>query len=237
MPRAGSAVWSGINHITRGVDVSEKMTISDKLMSKKTWSISIGADELRLESEDGKTDITVGRHEFPEYATVRKVIRHHALIIRKKPMLSIAIDEEVFNKLQEWRGPIDIRDLKWELKRAFRLSVIIGALLIAASLPLSGDPRHPGPEHSFDPVSLSLGVLLVINGLLARYKPDPLYLLADGVWFFMLSAGSAYAVYGHHGKLMAVAAVFQAAFCYQRLGAYQRLKHVSTKSRPVLDEV
>src|SRR5262249_25550068 len=139
-------------------------------------------DNFQLETLDGELH-EVGRAELRERVQRMEgglgVPRMLVVTLGKKQEF-FKLSPEVFAAFVEWMGPPTLEDLKRSLKRRLSWVIPLGALIVLTSLPIG--------QAIGNPVSLGLGLTLILTGTLAKVWPHRILFALDSLWFSFLSA-------------------------------------------------
>lgn len=158
--------------------------ITEVTSSEKKWILSLYSDYIRLETADGQPH-EVDRAELHERVQtidnglfLRKVL---AVTMGKKKVF-LRLSEEAYAAVRDWIGPPTFQDLKLTLKRRLSWVIPIGLMFVLTALPVGALPG--------DPVSLGLGLTLILTGALAKWWPHRMLFALDSLWFSFLAANS-----------------------------------------------
>jgi hypothetical protein len=157
--------------------------ITDASTSKK-WAVSLFTDYFQLETLDGELH-EVRRAELRERVQTIEggsLLPRMLVVTLEKEQVFFRPSPEVFAAFVEWIGPLTLEDLKRGLKRRLRWVIPLGILIVLTSLPIGNMPG--------DPVSLGLGLTLILTGTLAKVWPHRIFFALDSLWFSFLSANS-----------------------------------------------
>jgi hypothetical protein len=150
----------------------------------KKWRLSLYSDYLRLQPPAGDSH-EIDRADFPErvQTTEGGLILPPFLVVTfgKKPM-TFRLSPDVFADVRAWIGPPTPADLKISLKRRFAWVLPAGFLFVVTALPIGNLP--------LEPVSLGLGLALIVTGTLAKLSPHRILFILDTLWFAGLAANS-----------------------------------------------
>jgi hypothetical protein len=149
------------------------------------WRLETAPEGLRGECDDGAS-FEIPRSEFHRRAQLfDSALARRALVVRA-PRRILQLEPPSFRELQAWIG----KDLlvRMELRKRFGWVLVIGVILILGSLPFPADPAAGIPAAPLQPVGLALGAVLILESLLARLRPDRIYVLLDSGWFAVLAA-------------------------------------------------
>jgi len=158
--------------------------ITEAASSQKKWTLSLYPDYFRLETTDGVPH-EVSRAELPERVqTIESGLFFRRVLVvtlgKKKVIFTLA--PEAFAAVSAWIGPPTMQDLKLSLKRRFSWVLPIGFLFVLTALPIG--------ELPWEPVSLGLGLGLILTGTLAKLWPHRICFAMDSLWFSCLAANS-----------------------------------------------
>jgi hypothetical protein len=96
-----------------------------------------------------------------------------------KQKVFFRLSPEAFAGFRAWVGPPTPEDLKLGLKRRLSWVMPLGVLFVLTSLPIGNLPLNP--------VSLGLGLALVVTGTLAKLWPHRIMFALDALWFSFLA--------------------------------------------------
>jgi hypothetical protein len=205
---------------------AQRSEILDDKISKKSWTVTIDGDRCRISSLDGAETHVIDKANVPAHLDfVVGKGRIIAVLRDRSPARLLGIDEAAYGLLMGWRGPLDLRDLKWELQLAFKFSLPLGLFLCYQAISKAYSGGSFDSEH-LDYVSLSLGLGLAFNSCYAKYRPSPSLLLVESITCAFMAIDTGYLVYIGMSPWFAVLAAFQLALAKMRYGAYSRLRHV-----------
>jgi hypothetical protein len=149
----------------------------------KKWTLSLFRDYLKLEPRDGKA-YEIDRADVPE--RVQKIeswlLRRGLIVTLGKKKVMFQLPSDAFAAVSAWIGPPTVEDLKVGLKRRLSWVVPIGILFVLSALPLG--------DLDWEPVSLALGLGLILTARLAKLWPHRNFFLIDSLWFASLAANS-----------------------------------------------
>jgi hypothetical protein len=150
----------------------------------KKWTIWLYRDFIELEPADDRPYV-IYRDEVPE--RVQKFdsglfLRNAIMVTFGKKNIVFQLSPDAFSAVNAWIGPPSDEDLKVALKRRLKWVTPIGFLFVLSSLPIG--------ELDWQPISLSLGLGLILTGRLAKLWPHRNFFLIDSLWFASLAANS-----------------------------------------------
>jgi hypothetical protein len=153
-------------------------------VASKKWALSLFPDSFQLETLDGELH-EVSRAELRErvQATGGGLLVPRLLVVKLgKNQEFFRPSPEVFAAFVEWMGPPTPEDLKRSLKRRLSWVIPLGMLFVLTSLPIG--------QINANPISLGLGLALVLTGTLAKVWPHRILFALDALWFSFLSANT-----------------------------------------------
>lgn len=112
----------------------------------------------------------------------------------KKPKTGLRFEPPAFRSLKDWIGQAVL--LSMILKQRMGFAVAIGGALLILSLPMSGDASAGVEASPFQPLLAGLGAVLLLEGLLAWWRPHMHLLLVDSGFFVCIGAWTVYDVAG-----------------------------------------
>lgn len=188
------------------------------------WTLRLFPDGLRLAPQrEGVPPIHLLRAEVPTYAQLLDFgVTRRTLAVRKPVKRAFKLDPPAWSALTEWVGR-DTR-LRMALRQRLGYGVPLGLLVLATSIPLSGDPEAGIPAVPFDPLAATLGTLLVASALLARWRPHPVLFLVDSAWFAALAASIVVRVAFGDNPLWLILVVLQLLLVWSGLSLYRDLR-------------
>ena len=161
--------------------------------ARKRWTLTLYPDGLRGEREDGAARLHVLRAEAPRVLQFAdNVLLRAAVVFRKPARTTLKLDRAGFEELQRWLGHDTL--LRLALSQRLPWALPIGALFLLGSLPLAPDPGSGVTGHAADPVSAVLGAALIVQALLSRRWPHPVFFLLDSLWFAVLATQTIYGI-------------------------------------------
>jgi hypothetical protein len=158
--------------------------ITEAAASEKKWTLSLYPDYCRLEPPDGEAH-EVDRAEWRERVqTIESglFLRRVLIVTLAKKRVIFKLSAEAFAAVSAWIGPPTMEDLTFTLKQRFRWVLPLGLLFVLAGLPLADLP--------WEPVSLGLGLALILTGTLAKLWPHRILFALDSLWFAVLAANA-----------------------------------------------
>ncbi|HKA06228.1 MAG TPA: hypothetical protein VKD71_03155, partial [Gemmataceae bacterium] len=131
---------------------------------KKKWTILLFRDYFELEPATGKS-FFIDRTELPE--KVQKIDtwlfpRGLMVTLNKKKVL-FQLSPDAYSAVSAWIGPPTHEHLKFTLKQRLRWVAPIGILFVLSALPIG--------DRDWEPVSLALGLGLILTARLAKLWP------------------------------------------------------------------
>jgi hypothetical protein len=162
-------------------DPATNWEVTEMGAGRKKWRLSLHPDFLRMENEKEETE--VDRVDLPQRVeTVDGLLLRRLLIVKfDKKKRSFQLTPDEFEAVVDWIGPPTVEDLKVTLKRRLGWVLPIGFLFVLPSLIV-------GIEQ--DPVSLGLGLTLILAGLLAKLFPSRNFFAVESLWFSFFAANS-----------------------------------------------
>ncbi|MCA9520595.1 MAG: hypothetical protein KC609_06465 [Myxococcales bacterium] len=148
------------------------------------WQLSLYSDRLQLRSHGGTVLDVIRREVLPlRLLVVDSLLAPRTIVVSFSDgdRRSFQLEREEFDQFRGWLGPPTRADLIIALNRRLRFMLPIGLMLMLLSLPIAGDP----PKADF--IGMGMGAVLVVLGLLNRYKPSRWLFLIDAAWFCGLS--------------------------------------------------
>jgi len=196
--------------------------ISEAAGSKKKWALSLYADHFQLETLDGEPH-EVGRAELRDRVqTIEGGLLLPRMLVVKlgKQKAFFRLSPEAFAGFRAWVGPPTLEDLKLALKRRLSWVMPLGVLFVLTSLPIGNLPLNP--------VSLGLGLALVVTGTLAKLWPHRIMFALDALWFSFLAANSIWLLIQEWSWLRLAVLLLQLALVRSGFREYRRFAPVST---------
>jgi len=148
------------------------------------WTLSLYLDYFRLETRDDgpyevdRADVPEKVQTFDQGLFLRRVV---AVKLAKKKLL-FRLEPVVFAAVQAWIGPPTAEHLKVALKRRLGWVTPLGLLFVLAALPIG--------DRDWEPVSLALGLGLILTARFAKLWPHRVFFAIDALWFAGLAANS-----------------------------------------------
>jgi hypothetical protein len=150
---------------------------------KKKWTILLFHDYFELEPATGKS-FFVDRAELPE--KVQKLdtwlLPRGLMVTLDKKKVVFQFPPDAYSAVCAWIGPPTHEHLKFALKQRLRWVTPIGILFVLSALPIG--------DREWEPVSLALGLGLILTARLAKLWPNRNFFLVDSLWFLSLAANS-----------------------------------------------
>lgn len=158
--------------------------ISEATSAEKKWMLSLYPDYFRLEAVDSEP-YEVDRAELRDRVQLldnSPFLRRVLVVTLGKKKVFFKLSTEACAAVHAWIGPPTLEDLKLALKRRLSWVTPIGFLFVLSGLPIGGLPINP--------VSLGLGLMLIVTATLAKLWPHRIYFALDSLWFSFLAANS-----------------------------------------------
>lgn len=150
----------------------------------KEWTLTIHAEHLALaESAEGRPFVIL-RPQMMKTAVLAEGIR--ALVLTQPLKMTFKLPSETVAALAEWIGKGTLA--RHYLKQRYGLMLPAAILCMVGSLPLAGNPAAGVQAIPFNPLSLTLGILLAVSWAFAKWRPRPLLFLTDSIWFTAMGA-------------------------------------------------
>jgi len=148
------------------------------------WSLALYPAHLALASCPGSQPYVIVREEVMKSAVLMDFPPVFALT---KPIKSnFTIGSEAAATLADWIGkPVLAR---YHLMRRYGLVLPAAILWMFGSMPLPGDAETGVKAVEFDPLGLTLGLLLAASWAWAKLRPQPVLFLVDSLWFLGMGA-------------------------------------------------
>ena len=189
---------------------------------QRPWMLRLFPQGLRLEADDGADSIHLLREQaVPSLQLVDGLLARRVLSVRRPRKLALRLEPEGFRALRRWIGPAD--GLRIALRGRLSYALPIGTLFLLTSIPLPADPAGGVADVRFDVASAIMGAALLLNGLLARIRPQRVLLLLDSFWFLALAAQTAYRIGSGASWLWAGLIALQLFLVRSGIGLYQDL--------------
>jgi hypothetical protein len=184
---AGSLGLKGLDMDHRievtGVDSAEQLEAEGP---GGVWFVRLEAEQMTIARADGTRS-----HKLTKSETATKLEWHgltedapHFVAHVPKP-LALRMGQRDASRLLGWLGPPPAANMTTVLRRQFKWSFGIAVLWIAGSLPIRGDDATGLEPTSFDAVAAALGAILVIQGILVRWRPHRFQFLLNAGWLAM----------------------------------------------------
>jgi hypothetical protein len=189
--------------------------ITEATTPEKKWTLSLYPDYFRLETADREPE-EVDRAELRQRVqTLDGLILRRVLVVTLgKKKVIFRLQPEAFEAVSEWIGPPTREDLKLSLKRRFSWVLPIGFLFVLTALPIGDLP--------WEPVSLGLGLALILTGTLAKVWPHRIFFALDSLWFSFLAANSIWLLANEWNWLQFVLLLVQLALVQGGWREYRR---------------
>jgi hypothetical protein len=150
----------------------------------KEWTLTLHAEHLALaDSAEGRPFVIL-RDQMMKTAVLAEPVG--ALVLTQPLKLTFKLPAETAAALAEWIGKPALA--RHHLKQRYGLMLPVAALCMLGSLPLSGNPAAGVQPIPFNPLSLTLGILLAVSWAFAKWHPRPLLFLTDSIWFTATAA-------------------------------------------------
>jgi hypothetical protein len=182
----------------------------------KKWALSLYSDCFQLETLDGEPH-EVHRGELRERVQMIDgglFLPQMLVVTIEKKKVIFRLSPEAFAAFRAWIGPPTLEDLKLSLKRRLRWVMPLGVLFVLTALPIGKIP--------FNPVSLSLGLALILTGTLAKSWPHRILFALDSLWFSFLAANSIWRLTQDWSWLLLVVLLVQLALVRSGWREYRR---------------
>ena len=150
----------------------------------KEWTLTLHVEHLALaESTEGRPYIIM-RPQMMKTAVLAEAVG--ALVLTQPVKLTFKLPAQSVAALAEWIGQPALA--RYYLKQRYGLMLPAAILCMVGSLPLPGNPAAGVQPIPFNPLSLSLGVLLAVSWAFAKWRPSPLLFLMSSIWFLAMGA-------------------------------------------------
>lgn len=157
--------------------------IHEAAAATKKWTLALFRNFIELESKEGRV-FEIDRADVPE--RVQKVeggfLRRVLMVTLDKKKVMFQLSPDAYSVVSAWIGPPTDVDLKIALKRRLGYVTPIGILFVLSALPIG--------DLDWNPVSLALGLGLILTARFARLWPHRNFFLIDSLWFAALAANS-----------------------------------------------
>ena len=180
------------------------------------WALEFFPDHLRLEPADGDP-VEVDRAAVPENVQVfdRMVFIPRVMGVKiGRRSVPFQLSPEAFAALKAWIGPPTAADLQVSLKRRLGWVTPVGLLFVFLSLPVA--------QLDWDPVTLALGLSLLLTGRLARLWPHRVFFLLVAAWMVALGANTAWTLNQEWSWFRAGLLVLQFSLAVNTVREYRR---------------
>lgn len=154
--------------------------------ARHRWTLTLYPDGLRGEREDGGARLHLLRGEAPRRVRLVNNALVRAVVFKKPVRATLKLEPTGYHQLERWLGRDHL--LRIALNQRLPWSLPIGILFLLGSLPLAPDPAAGVTGHAADPVSAALGASLILQGVLSRRWPHPVFFLLDSLWFAVLAS-------------------------------------------------
>lgn len=160
--------------------------------------------------------------------------RRTALMVRQDGRkLQFLLSAEQRESLEVAFWPETPGSLRRVLKRRYAFCAPIAALFVLVSLPLPADQAAGLEGIPFDPLSLALGLGLLVLWLHARLAPKAYLFATDSVWFGLLALSVAWDVLrGGSSPLWLGWSLFLAYLAVQGFKLYGRFRSIAPDGVP-----
>ena len=164
-----------------------EITVAGLTRPAQPWTLRLYDQGLRLTPQrEGEPPIHILRSELATHVQLVDFgVARRTLAVRKPKKRLFKLDPTAWPQLTAWVGR-DTR-LRIALRQRLGYGVPLGIFMLLTSIPLPGNPQAGIPASPFNPLSATLGVLLVAGALLARRRPHPALFLLDSAWFSVLA--------------------------------------------------
>lgn len=151
--------------------------------ARAIWSLTILPTHLALADAPGARPYVILREQMMKSVIFMEGLR--SLALKEPRKVSLKMTSEAAKALAEWIGSPFLA--LFYLNRRYRMLWPWALIWIFGSL-LPWPRPGRGPEVLFDPVALSLGLVLFGLWGFARWRPHPILFLVDTVWFLCAAA-------------------------------------------------
>lgn len=181
----------------------------------KAWTLAVYADSWRLIPDAGDPH-DVARAEVPDRVqTFDGLLLRHMLGVKLgSKVVLFKLAPEAFAAVRAWIGPPTAADLRAHLKRRLKWVFPIGLLFVLTAMPMG--------DLDWEPVSLALGLGLILTGRMAKLWPHRVFFAVDAVWFAGLAANSGWLLAQEWGWLRAALFVLQLSLIGSGWREYRR---------------
>lgn len=204
------------------------------------WQVKLGPEHVELISETA-TPLIIPRSEIVGRFELVDLWGGQAVLVVKrdeKPKkVQFKLTGEQREAIDRWIGPRTVDHLQQVLRRRYAFGLVIGLVLIFVSLPFPGDPAAGIEATPASPLTATLGAVLILMWLAARYRPTPRLFLVDSAWFVLLMISLLIDILTGRASVLWFA-WFLLVFPFVRSGMreYRRYKHLLDRpARPEHD--
>jgi hypothetical protein len=164
--------------------VSTVLPLKQMTRGTPEWSLALYPAHLALAQSPNAQPFVIVREQMMKTAVL--VDMPPMLTLTKPFKASFALSPDAWNKLAEWIGKPLLA--QHALKRRYSWILPAAFLWMFSSLPLPANAAAGLAAIPFDPVALTLGVLLAGGWAFAKWCPHPVLFLVDSLWFFAMGA-------------------------------------------------
>lgn len=191
----------------------------NRVSNGETWRIALEEDELWIVPVDQPHAYVLGQREVAEYGDILFLGKSVGLMFRELPKpTTLWLGEGSHATLREWLGRRRTLHIEKALKRRLRLSLPLGLLIGATSIPPLG--------AKVDLFAAVAGFGLVACSLVAPRRPHHALFAVDGVLWLCLAASNLISVASGGATWVLVFGALQVFFGWKAFQTYRFFKEV-----------
>lgn len=224
-PKTGTAAPAGsvravpIEEVPSTPALGTLVATANRVKDGPTWRIALEEDELWLVPSDLPNAFVLNHREVAEYGDILFLGQSVGLMIRALPKpTALWVGEEGQAAFREWLGRRRLLHIEKALKRRLRLSLPLGLLIGATSIPPLG--------AKVDIFAAVAGFGLVACSLVAPRRPHHALFAIDGVLWLCLAASNVISVASGGATWVLVFGALQVFFGWKAFQTYRFFKNV-----------
>lgn len=216
---AGNVRVVGLDEVPSSPTLGTLVLTANKVKDGPTWRAALENDEMWLVPPDLPNAYVLSHREVAEYGDIMFLGENVGLMLRALPKpTALWLGRESHATFREWLGHRRLLHIEKALKRRLRLSLPLGLLIGATSLPILGG--------KLDIFAAIAGFGLVACSLVAPRRPHHALFAVDGVLWLCLAASNVIAVVSGSAIWVLVFGFLQVFFGWKAFQTYRFFKEV-----------
>jgi hypothetical protein len=182
----------------------------------REWEIRLTDSAIHLREIDGSSMLEIPRTDLPGRTQVDRLERSSLLTFSLEEPLTLEVPADFLTKFEQWRGPLEERDLRGALMRRMAPAVPLAIPYLILGVQTS--------ELHYDAVAAGFGVAAVVLFLLRQVWVSRTLFLLHAVWYFGAAVEMLLDVWAGTSWIFVPFALFMAWFGASAIRDYGRFK-------------